>query len=379
MIEYTKVLLIGAGPGNRGLAFDLQSRGKSVLIYTHRDHQNSSKKIQERGYEGVYNGDEHHEIMLNFTSDPREAAMFSDIIVMSLRGDVHDDIWKAFRGIDLSQHFILFVPGSCEAMNLQDKVQFKAICQTTSTPMAVRCDGDGIRIIGRKGALYICSSDPDFDDLAADLLNIKVHKSFNEIDHDTMNGSGIFHPWMMLGNADRIQRGEKFQFYREGLTTTVIENMLECFDVVRDIRRALRFEDATLLDVMNNHYPQNFSSVADFGERSPAHGDFPSPSTMNNRMLIEDIVIHYVWWWELAVKVGVDAGPLERAIQQACEIADQDFFQIGSRMARYGLESLTSSQFIERFGVQQVVPRRTNLLVSTTAKPAIAVQPVAAA
>lgn len=350
MSQLERLAIIGAGPASIAFSYYWKFRGGAVLVYTHPDHQKTSKRAKLLGYVRVNDEGHPHRIRLDFTSSAIDTFNFSKTLAWSVRGDVRDPLYEQLRGLDFSEHTVIFFPGFREELNLPETVKFNAIYQTASTPLSALREEDGINIVGRKHTLAICGSDGADHKVAEDLLGVNLRWVFNEIDLSLQNLSGLFHVVLMTGNSDRISRGERWLFYKEGLTTSVVEGLSEIYDELCGAREDLRYETFDLMFLINEVYPYDFKSLEDFRDRSPVHGNVMGPVNFDHRMFYEDVQVHMVYWYDLLCILGRPANRLEKEIRKAGELVNRDFLQEGSQLRRKGLSSLTREEFIQRFG-----------------------------
>ena len=350
MKTITRVTILGGGPGALGFAIDCLRRNIQVLIFVHKDHQRTRHAIEKQGFLSVM-GQIEGWARLDFTCDPQRAANFSTVFVMSVRGDVHDSMWLQFKDIRLDSHLILFIPGSCAEQNIPPSIQFHAVFQTLSTPISTLPVGDeAINVVGIKACLTMSGTQSEYRRSIEALLNTNVDWAVNEFDLVTQNPSGIFHPPMMIGNADRIQKGEKFRIYVDGLTPSTIAMLLRVDEVRCNIRLALGFPRVDVVDALNKAYATNFSSIEQFRDESITHSTLEAPPTLHHRMLDEDIRVHWVLWYEIGQLLGVDATPLREGIQKACLLCGEDFFQTGTTLKKLGFSGLSRDDFVSKFG-----------------------------
>ncbi|KAL6885678.1 6-phosphogluconate dehydrogenase [Trichoderma evansii] len=345
----TAVTVLGAGPGGLAFVVDCMRRGIDALVYTHKDHQRTRNAAEKRGYvavQGLMEGN----AKINFTSEPQEAANFSKIFIMCLRGDVHADIWLEFQNVDLSSHLILFIPGSCAEQQLPSGIKFDGVFQATSTLWSATFIEETLYIGAKKASLTAARISKRYERTVEALLNIKVEWVINEFDVATQNASGVFHPPMMIGNAHRIKLGENFRLYADGLSQETIF-MLSDIDTVRcNIREALGFSKVSTIDTVNKLYATNFKDIEHFRDQSALHAMLPAPKTLKNRMLIEDVRVHWVLWYELAELLGLDTTPLRQGIERAGELVGDNFFETGITLKKLSLGDISRETFIGKYG-----------------------------
>lgn len=104
--------------------------------------------------------------------------------------------------------------------------------------------------------------------------------------------NNYMHPPIVLVNAARIERGEPFRFYREGLSEGAIR-LVEAIDSERvNVLDALGLPKLTLVDSMSRYYGDQGMVGDNIGEllRSfPAFERSNGPTTLTHRYLTEDV------------------------------------------------------------------------------------------
>ncbi|PFH60605.1 hypothetical protein XA68_10661 [Ophiocordyceps unilateralis] len=350
-----RITIMGAGTSGLAFAVDCIRRGFAVLVYTHKHHRRTMDAVTKSGHltvKGIFED----RVKIDFTTNPREATEFSNILVMSIRGDAHVDIWPEFQGIDLRSHIIVFIPGSCYERQIPGNIKFDGIFQAISNPIgAIPADkDDAIDIAGKKACLTVSGTNRRYNRMVETLLGTKVDWAHNEMDIVTQQPSGIFHPPMMIGNADRILSGQDFLIYDQGLTSDVI-NMIGEIDSVRcNIREAMGYPMIGPVQALNKMYGQNYRDIEHFRQQTTVHKRVKAPKSMRHRFLVEDVHSHWVLWYEMAELLGIDASPLRKGIEKAAELAGQNFFETGVTLQKLGLGKCSREAFIYMYGAKKV-------------------------
>ncbi|PHH60242.1 hypothetical protein CDD81_1942 [Ophiocordyceps australis] len=184
------------------------------------------------------------------------------------------------------------------------------------------------RILAKKATLTVSGTNKDYKPQVQSLLNTNIQWAHNEMDIVTQNPNGIFHPPMMIENAHRISLGHDF------------------------FLQALGFSKMDALEVLNKTYATKFSSIEEFKEKSVLHGKQQAPKILAHRMLIEDVGMHWVLWYELARLLGLDAAPLIRGIERAGELVRENFFKTGLMLDKLRLGHYSREAFISQYGAR---------------------------
>jgi opine dehydrogenase len=103
------------------------------------------------------------------------------------------------------------------------------------------------------------------------------------------NVGAILHPVITLYNADRIARGDSFDFYTEGVTPRVA-SVLAAADAERlRIARAYGVTVRSLPEWISAAYGHHAHSVQVAVGGNPAYRGIKAPTTLEHRYLLEDV------------------------------------------------------------------------------------------
>jgi len=160
------------------------------------------------------------------------------------------------------------------------------------------------------------------------------------------NFNCVVHPITCLLNLSRIEHGEEWLFYKQGVENGVDLILQNLTEEVLALRKALDVEDdETLVDFMNCHYRTNVKSFHEFAGTYPVHKEIKGPKTINHRFLIEDIATGVIPLVSLGKTLGVNVSTFE-AIETLARIAhpEAQFDEISRSLPFMGLENLTPLQ-----------------------------------
>lgn len=350
-----RVAIVGAGPAGLALAFDLQTHGIEVLVYSHPHHLRHANNLRDNGHlrvKGVIEGCAN----LHLTIDMAEVVAFSHIIVLAIPSTGQESILKELIHFDICEHIIVAIPGNLFSLIKGAGVSVGNIIETNLSPYSCRMDGGDLLVLGRKrrlfvGALYKDVTSDLYEDIERIFPYVELHWCHSVIEVCLSNVNGVFHPIMMLMNAGRIESTEgDFLLYADGLTRSVA-NAMQAVDQVRlNIAAAFGFRIRSAVNISNECYGQRFTDFVDLARNSPPHNSLKSPSGMANRNISEDVPDLLVCWHGLAEKLGIDTSPI-RAVIVLVEIStNASYMETGRNMKRLNLEGVSRSEVLTRFG-----------------------------
>ena len=134
--------------------------------------------------------------------------------------------------------------------------------------------------------------------------------------------------------------------YRDGL----MRDAILALDKVRiEIGAAFKFRLTSVIEVLNECYGQDLTSLVDLAQNSGPHNQLKAPSNIGNRDISEDVPNLLVCWHDLAEKFGIDA---KAVIVLAEMVTGVDYMDTGMKLRKLHLEDISRSELIRRFSVQ---------------------------
>jgi opine dehydrogenase len=131
------------------------------------------------------------------------------------------------------------------------------------------------------------------------------------------NLGAILHPAIALMNADRIERGEAFDFYTDGVTAPVAE-LLAAADTERlRIARAYGVPARSITEWIATAYGHRADSVREAVVGNPAYAGIRAPTTLDHRYLLEDVPTGLIPLLELGGAAGLDLPTLTGLVDRA--------------------------------------------------------------
>lgn len=362
------VTIIGAGPCGCAFAADLANRGKSVMLYAHPDHRGGTDMIEKNN--GWLNaaGEISGKFQIKTTSDLYIAIRHSPFIVTTVPSYGQDTILTLLSQFDLRNHTLIINVGNFFYLSARSKINAHAILETDISPYATRIQGDTVFVKGCKKTLSIWAEPPNTTqverlDPQAELgLRHKVEMIFSQklvwcqnlLEVGLNNVNPVVHCPAALMNAGWIEatKGD-FYFYAQGMSPSV-SRVTEKVDKERlAISHAYGLEITPITAYMNQNYnnDREYSDYHDFASGSVVHNKTKSsPSSLNHRYLLEDVLYGLVPWYELGLKCGLASPTIRALIEMAAVVSGFDYFEHGRTLKSAGLGDATKDQVLHALG-----------------------------
>jgi len=168
----------------------------------------------------------------------------------------------------------------------------------------------------------------------------------NVIQTSLDNLNAIAHPVVTLLNAPRIERGESFLYYQEGVSPAV-GNIMEMMDEERrGIARSMKVEPCVFKDWMNEVYDLNYDSMYEIFNNNPAYSKITAPNRLDTRYIFEDIPTGLLPMISLGRVAGVDTTLMKAFYDIWCKTFGTDFTENARTLERLGLDKLSKDELI---------------------------------
>jgi opine dehydrogenase len=353
MDKQLPVSILGAGPAGFALAADLQSNGKSVLLYSHPDHTRHADSVREKG-RLVMTGAMEGSTTVQLTTDISKVVAFSRILVLTVPSTGQETLLDELRAFDLRSHTIIATPGNLFSLVAGAEIEVENILETNISPYSCRMEDGTLRVMGRKGIVSIAALrndlGPDFYAGIQHIFPVELRWCSSVVEVSLSNINGVFHPLMMLMNVGRIEStAGGFLLYRDGLTRSVANAMLAVDRVRMEIGAKFGLRLKSTIEVSNECYGQGFTDLVDLGQNSPPHNKLKAPADIDNRNISEDVPDLLVAWHALAEKLGIDASPIMAVIILVEMATGIKYMKLGRNLRKLRLEEVTRGELIERF------------------------------
>jgi len=169
----------------------------------------------------------------------------------------------------------------------------------------------------------------------------------NVLETSLDNIGAVFHPATTVLNANRIEAGEDFEFYR-GMTPAVTQ-VMEAVDRERlAVGRAFGVHLLSAAEWLPSAYQGiTGETLYERIQSNHAYAGIKAPRSLRVRYLIEDVPTGLVPIVSLARLAGLEAPVSEAITNIAGALLGTDFWQTGRTLARLGLEGMSIQEIIQ--------------------------------
>ena len=367
MLNYKlSVAVLGASHGGLALAGYLAQQGHAVALWN-RSPERVAAVAQKRGIHLTSPGSaaEHVPIALA-TSNLAAALSGVQLVLVAVPACAHADIARQCAPYLRSGQTVLLLPGRTGGALEFRRVLHAAGCrarvvlgEANTFPFAARCVEPGFAVIhGAKtevlAAALPANQTPQL--LAACQPFLPMLRPARSALHTGLANLGaILHPVITLLNADRIERGESFDFYREGVTHTVAA-VLAAADAERlRIARAYAVPACSLRDWIARAYDHHAETIHAAVTGNPAYVGIKAPATLAHRYLLEDVPTGLIPLLELGKAAGLNLPALTALVDQSRMLLGRHQWQHQRSLEQLGLDGL-SAQSIRAYIEQGRLP-----------------------
>ena len=355
MSTQRKIAIVGAGNGGQSAAFELTQKGFTVHL------QDIDKKaiegIREReGIRATGQLEGFARIPL-VTTDIAEAIEGVEAILPMVPRFAHAPVAARLASCLREDQHILLCPGSTAgelefAKILRENGKRNPISTVATLPYAARVKEPGEVFISLVAKALFFSSFPakeaDSEARYFQAFFPALSKMTNGLEVGLNNGNPVTHPAPTLLNTARIERGEPFLFYREGITPAIarINNSLDLERLT--LCRALGFREIPLTErlFLTGYADRIYASPLEAYHESEAFALIAAPKSLKDRYILEDIPYGLVTFASLADRLKLPVPTMQRIIGLASEIAAVDFWQEGMTMKALGLDRLDATHLL---------------------------------
>ncbi len=364
------VAVLGAGHGGLALAAYLSRRGRTVSLWN-RSFERVAAVAERRGIQLVTPGrDAVHAPIALATCDMAAALSDASVVLVAVPACGHADVARLCAPHLQHGQTVLLVPGRTGGSLEFRRVLREANCharillgEANTFPFAARCVGPASAVIyGQKAevlaAALPANRTPEL--LAACRPFLPMLCPARSVLHTGLANLGaILHPVITLLNADRIARGEPFDFYREGVTFSVAATLAAADAERRSIAQAYGVPACSLRDWIARAYHHHADTIHDALAGNPAYAGIKAPTTLEHRYLFEDVPTGLIPLRELGESAGLDLPVLTDLVDQSRSVLGSRQWQRPRTLDVLGLDGLSAESiraYVER-GRAAAMPR----------------------
>ncbi len=348
--------VIGGGNGGLAMAGYLAYRGFSVNLYNRTQARIQSliddPKIEISGsVEGTGT--------LNLvTSNLKEAIRETDIIMITTPATGHYSLARLMAPYLKDGQIIVLNPGRTggalevyETLRSSGCQKYIVVAEAQTFIYACRATGpNSAKIFSIKHEVALAAIPAVYTQRVTSLLS-GAYPQFtparNVMETSINNFGAIFHPAPTLLNSGHIERGETFEYYLEGITSS-IGNMLETLDSERmKVARALGVKAVSAKRWLRESYGAKGRSIYEAIQNNSAYKGLTAPKGLDTRYIYEDVPCSLVPISSIATRLGIETPGIDTIIKLANIMTGRDFLREGRTVEKLGLAGMTASQILE--------------------------------
>lgn len=350
-----KVAVLGAGNGGHAMAGHLALKGFPVRVFNRFEEE--TVHLQERGgvtLQGAVEGFGELELV---STDVMKVVPWADVIMVVVPAFAHRWMAEACAPCLHDGQTIVLNPGRTggalefrdvlEGMGVEAGVLF---AEAQTLLYACRISGPArVRIAGIKKRVPLAALPAS--DTAEVLERVKelfprFTPASNVLETSFSNIGAVFHPANVLLNANRIEAGEEFEFYR-GMTPTVMR-LLEAVDAERlAVAHAFGLALDSAADWLLKAYEGvRGDTLYERIQSNQAYRGIKAPKSLKVRYVLEDVPTGLVPLASLGKLAGVPTPTCRALVNIFCALFGRDFLGEGRTAKKLGLAGM---------GVEEIV------------------------
>jgi opine dehydrogenase len=314
--RHLAVAILGAGHGGLALAGFLARQGHRVALWN-RSPERIAPVAALRGIDLTMPGSGTVRAPIaKATCDMASALAGVRLVLVAVPASAHADVAQACAPYLRDGQTVLLLPGRTGGALEFGRVLRAAGCrarillgEANTFPLAARCVGPAQAVVfGTKDDVQAAAvpSTRTSEFLAAWRPLLPMLSAARSVLHTGLaNVGAVLHPVIALYNADRIARGESFDFYSEGVTSRVA-SVLALADAERlRVARAYGAAVCSIPDWVAAAYGHHAGTMQAAVAGNPAYVGIKAPATLLHRYLLEDVPTGLIPLLELGRAAGL--------------------------------------------------------------------------
>lgn len=286
------------------------------------------------------------------TCDPAEATLEADVLMVVIPASGHRALARFLAPHFRDGQVLVLNPGRTlgavefEYVLLENGCQANVIVAEAQTMLyASRSNGPaGVMVYGIKNCVPVAALPAWQTGRVVSLLN-HAFPQFTAAKHVLQTGldnvGAVLHPAPAILNLARIEAGQPFEFYRQGITPAVAR-LLEAIDYERlMVAGALGIKAMSTKQWLAEAYDAHGGSLHEAINNNDRYGGILAPASLPTRYLAEDVPMSLVPISSLGKLVGVLTPVIDSIITLASMAEGADYSREGRTLDRVGLGEMT--------------------------------------
>lgn len=349
--------VLGAGNGGQAISAYLKLKGKHVALYDR--FPQVLEPIRKRGGIQLEGVDATGFAQLDLVcEDVAQVVRGAQVIFVVLPAFAHAYVAQQLAGCLEDGQTVVVCPGATggalEFRAIWNKAGCTAkvrLCETNSLFYAARAHDGVATISGVKDELSLAALPAgDTQAILDDLADVypQLIPAANVLETSLNNMNTVVHPLPVLLNAGRIESGEKFRHYFDGITPAV-GDVVEQMDQERvAVGRAYGLDILSLRDAYVHYYHCQAERMSDLCHMAQAHASIMAPAVLDSRLVVEDVPMGLVPIAELGRAAGVPTPIMDAVITLCGALVKRDFRKEGRTLESLGIAGLARDSLLAK-------------------------------
>ncbi len=346
--ERPSFAVLGAGGGGQAVAGGLAYDGFEVALYDRSPSRIAPFRVSGSiALRGAYRGTGE----LAYAGTDLAAALENrEVIIIVTPAVAHRPLAKQIAPLLRDGQIILLMPGrTFGALEVSRVIRGAgctaevAVAEADTLLYVARAVALGtvlIKAVKRRlviSAVHACDTPGIADRLRLAFPQIRPARSF--VRTSFCNIGARLHPAIALGNAQRILRGDTFDFYTEGITPRVATTLMEVDREFQTVSRVLGARPISIAQWLQSRYSVGIADLPEMLRSNPGYQGIRAPTTLDHRYLWDDIPTGLVPVSEAAAALRLRTPTIDRLIREGSAILDRSFRKEGRTPAGLGLRN----------------------------------------
>ena len=338
--------VIGAGNGGQAMAAHLTMSGHEVHLYDiDRERMKELSEKRTITLSGQLEGEQRIALI---TEHMKEALRDSAAVFVVTTATAHNEVAEEMGKYLRSRQAVILCPGQTGGGIIVRNILRRSgksnpVIELQDLMYACRLKANGaVNVSAVKKeveAAAFCEEEYTYVYQMIKDAYPQVRRGPNMLYTGFNNMGVILHPAPMLLNAGRVESGEEFLFYHQGITPAVAECMEQMDQERIAAGRAYGIPVTPLGQWLKEIYGVEGGSLYERIHNNPAYASVKAPASLMHRFITEDVPSGLVPIVELGERAGTDMPVMRGIAELAGKILKQDFYKTGRNLKMLGLES----------------------------------------
>jgi opine dehydrogenase len=353
-----KVAVVGSGVGGLAVAGHAGLMGLEVAVHDVRDE--AVGPVRERGGIEVRGKEEGFAPVVVATTDVEEVVEGADVVVVTTQGPDQGAAAASMAPSLVPGQVVLVMPGctfgavEVRAVLADHGAEGIGVAETDSFPYGCAVPEPAVsQITSVKKRFGVAVLPPERKEEIVSVVRrlFDTAEAATSVLHTGLsNMNAILHVAPMVLNAGRIESGSPFDFYGEGITSSVARVVQATDDERVAVAGALGIEVPTIRGWVESTYGVEGDDLFEIilTLHRDVYGPLAAPSSLQQRYLTEDVPCGAVPVADLGAQVGVATPITTACITLADVLSGTGWVQDGRTMKKLGLSGFSAREIRER-------------------------------